>query len=453
LLAALAVASSVGCSSGPPAVPGRAPLAQKWLDRAKAEYAEADVDDAADAIKSALQVASSDVEVRTWAGRIALARLEYAEVQQVLAGVDTSDARGLRGRAHWYAGEIEAAADELEAMLQDPDVKDAWAKAIAGLARRGAGRTPFQMRGGLVGAVDMPRVLGTTMVVPLEIDGEQALAVVATGTAEVTLDSASRKEPSWVSLRFADRVEVQDVPAMVQDLSGISRQLNAPIKALLGVNFLRRAHVTFDFTGSQFVVRTSEPAPPPAATRVPVWYAKGGGMVVRSAFTSAKDAPGAALIVDTSLTFPLALDEAGWKKAGIAIGSLQPSPSDPKAKQGVLPLVRLGAFDVPQVPAVLGPSLADIEKGLEMDLDGILGSGLLGAFRVTLGDGGRSMWIEDLPGPPESPPPPPEAPQLELPEPRVSPGAVAPPPAAKPGSKPATKPGAKPPRGGAKPSD
>ena len=112
--------------------------------------------------------------------------------------------------------------------------------------------------------------------------------MVATGTAEVTLDSAMRKEPSLVSLRFGGKIEVKDVPAMVQDLSGLSRQMNAPIKALLGVNLLRHANVTFDFIGGQFVVRTFSPPVPPNATRVPVFYVKGGGMVLRTAFRSEK---------------------------------------------------------------------------------------------------------------------------------------------------------------------
>jgi hypothetical protein len=260
----------------------RSPVAQKWLERTKSSYASVDLDDAWDAARSAVQAAPNDVEVRTWAGRVALARLDFAETVRLLKGVDTSDARGLRGRAKWYAGDIDQAADELEAMLQDPEVHDGWAKAIATLARRGVGRKPFQLNGGLLAVSEMPRLPGaTTFLVPLEIDGEQALAMVATGTAEVTLDSSSRKEPSWVSLRFANRIEVKDVPAMVQDLSGISRQMNVPLKALLGVNLLRHLNVTFDYIGGQFIVRTFTPPIPPSATRVPIAYVKGGGMLMR----------------------------------------------------------------------------------------------------------------------------------------------------------------------------
>ena len=60
-------------------------------------------------------------------------------------------------------------------------------------------------------------------------------------------------------------------------------------------------------------------------------------------------------------------------------------------------MLRLGAFDIPQVPAVYGTPIAEVEKGIEVDLDGVVGSGLLAAFRVTLTDGGRAMWLEDIP--------------------------------------------------------
>ena len=35
--------------------------------------------------------------------------------------------------------------------------------------------------------------------------------------------------------------------------------------------------------------------------------------------------------------------------------------------------------------------------GLGIELDGLVGSGLLANFRVTLADGGRTMWLEDMP--------------------------------------------------------
>src|SRR5262249_15430116 len=217
--------------------------------------------------------------------------------------------------------------------------------------------------GGLIAVSEMPRLpTASALLVPLEIDGDQALGLVATGTAEVTLDSATRKEPSWVSLRFGGKIEVKDVPAMVQDLAGISRQMNVPIKALLGVNLLRHLNVTFDYIGGQFIVRNFAPPIPAAASRVPVGYVKGGGMVLRSGLGADKDAPPATLLLDSAMAFPLALDENGWKKAGTEVSKLKPVGQDPKLKQGVVPVVRLGTFDVPEVPAVYGTPIAEVEK-------------------------------------------------------------------------------------------
>jgi hypothetical protein len=62
----------------------------------------------------------------------------------------------------------------------------------------------------------------------------------------------------------------------------------------------------------------------------------------------------------------------------------------------VVPIIRLGAYDVPKVPGVFEPGLSDMEKVLSpLNLDGVVGAGLLAFFRLTIGDGGRTMWLED----------------------------------------------------------
>lgn len=377
----------------------RPATAEKWFRRAQEDYQTADVDEARDSVSKALSIVPSDPEVRVLAARIALARLEFAETLRFLKGVRSSEAAGLRGRALWYKGDLEGAADELEAMLNDPDVKDDWAKSIAKLARRGAGRTPFSLSGGLLAAVEMPHVNPVVpfFVVPLEIDGDSALALVSTGMAEVVLDSSTRQEPSWVSLRFGKRLEVNDVPALTQDLSGISKDLGAPIKALIGVNLLRHLNVTIDYGGHQFVARSYSPPAPPNATRLNVYYYRGGGMVLNSGLTADKSAR-APLLIDTSMRFPLALDQGGWKKAGLNAMDLKVIPEDPeqKLREGIVPVLRLGAYDVPKVPGVYGPNLLDLEKVLTpLDLDGVIGAGLLAHFRMTFADDGRVMWLED----------------------------------------------------------
>ena len=374
------------------------PMAKRWYDRALKSYLAGDLEDASISVDNALRVAPNQPETRLLAGRVSLATLDYDRALEVLRDIDTVDARGLRGRALWYKGDVQHAADELEVLVADPDVRDPWAVEIIKLARRGQGRKPFEMRGGLVAVSEMPRTGTPSMIVPLEINGDPALGMIATGTAEAVVDSAAGAEPSWVSLRFGERIEVRDVPALAKDLSGISRQVNAPIKILIGVNLLRHLRPTIDFAGSQFIVRSYDPPPPPAATTLRLSYVKGGGMMLRGSFGTGEGAPSASLLIDTALTYPVALDDGGWQKAGIAPSSLRTVPSGGALKQGVVPALRLGAFEVPRVPGLQGETaVKEREDGLGVEIDGLVGAGLLSTFRVTLIDGGRSMWLEDMP--------------------------------------------------------
>ena len=394
LAISLGLAAGCGSQQGEAAWP---PTAKKWFERANAAYQAGDVDDAQTASDNALRLLPSESEVKLLAARVALARLEYARVIELLRGMPGVDASSLRGRAYWYDSQLENAADELEKLVADPDVRDPWAVDVAKLARRGVGREPFRMSGGLLAAVEMPRVQGTSLVVPVELNGEPALAMIATATSEVIIDASGSTDPKWISLRFGESVEVKDVPALAKDLSGISRQLNAPIKMLLGSNLLRRIRPTIDFAGDQFVVRTFEPPAPPQATMMSVAYIKGGGMVVRPALGHDESSPRLATLIDTSFGFAVALDDDGWKLAGIAIGELEAVPGAAKLKRGILPAMGFGAFQLPSVPAYYGAPIQQVEQSLGINLAGMLGSEFVAAFRTTLADGGRTMWLEDLP--------------------------------------------------------
>ncbi len=440
----LAVAALLaGCSGAASPDNGRPADAEKWYRRAQTDFTQADFEEAHDSIAKASQLVPEDQEVKTLAARIALASLNYAEVLRLLKGVRTSEAAGLRGRALWYKGDLEAAADELDVMLNDPEVKDDWAKSISKLARQGAGRTPFMLSGSMLALPEMVHVsqVAPYFIIEVQIQGENALAMIATGSAEVVLDSATRPEPSWVSIVLgrdpdaARRLEIHDVPALAQDLSGISKEVGAPIKALLGVNLLRHLNSTIDYAGRQFVARSYAPPPPPRATRLNVHYVRGGGMVVRGTMGGEKG-PGAAFLVDTSRPFPIALDAGGWKKAGSAVESLKLVEGDPeqKLRQGIVPLLRLGAFDLPRVLGIHGIPVADLEKVMGVDLDGVMGASLLSRFRCTFGDDGRVLWIEDdsemmqmmqMQLPPEAPASSREA----APPPAMPPAPAAPPPA------------------------
>lgn len=466
-LVSLACALSLalaGCPTVPAEVPKvRDPNATKWLQRASSDLRVADVEEARDSIEKALSLAPEDEEVRMVAAQVRLAMLDYAEAVKLLKGIKGSKAAGLRGRALWYKGDLEAAADALEEMLNDPDVVDDWAKGVAKLARRGAGRTPFTLSGGLLAAVDMPHVSPTApyFVVQVEIDGEPGLALVSTRFGEVRLDSATRAEPSWVSLRFGGQFEVQDVPALTHDLNGLSKEIGAPIKAIIGVNLLRHVHATIDWGGHQFVARSFSPPPPPEATRMPLFYAKGSGMLMKCRLG---DKP-ASMMIDTEMDRPMALDEDGWKKAGVDMKDLTPVPDSPlKLKGGVVPVLKIGAAEINNVPAVLGGPIKDQEDKLGSDLDGIMGNGLLAFYRITFGDGGRLMWLEDHiawqmsldPGqgaPPSGPVnqgvAPDQVPSVIVPGP-PAPSGSSPPPAPKPSSNPGVGSGNPPPGGAPK---
>jgi len=404
VVAALACAVVLaGCPTGANSPDNaRPPRAQKWYDRALAEYHVAHLEGAYDSARHALDLVPGDEQVRVLTAQVALARLEYDEVLRLLRGIDSSTASALRGRAYWYQGELDRAADELDKLLADPEVTDKWAKSITKLARRGVGRKPFEITTteGRLAVVQLARVApGIPLyIVPLEIDGDKALALVSTGTAEVMVDGATRREPSWISLRFGRRLEVKDVPALTQDLSGISHQLGAPIKALLGANLLRHLNVTLDHKGRQFVARSFVPPPPPVASRVDVHYLRGGGMVLGSAFGEG-DGQRASLFVDSGMGHSLALDEGGWKKLGIEAGTLPLAngSGDPKLRVGSIPLLQLGAFKLPQIPAVFGPPIDQVERELDIDVDGVVGAGLLSKFRLTLSDQGRVLWVEQTP--------------------------------------------------------
>ncbi len=448
----------VGCG-GATQEPQWPKAATEWYARAELGFKEGDLDDADNAADKALASLPNEPKIRVLAARIALAQLEFDRVIQLTKGLPGAQAAGLRGRAHWYAGRIEEAADELDALLADPSVRDPWAEQVSKLARRGRGRRPFEMSGGLLAVLDMPRVGNTSMLVPVEVNGEPSLAMIATDTAEAVIDSSSGGDGTWVSLRFGERVEVADVPAVGRDLSGLSRQLNAPIKMLIGVNLLRHLRATVDFAAGQFVVRSFEPPPPPQATTVHPGYFRGGALVLPVYYGVEPTAPRGSLFLHTTMTHPIALDEAGWKKGGVGPGDFSAVPGEASIKTAILPMLRVGAYEVPRVPGILGAPVGEMEEVLGIDLDGYAGSSFLATFRVTFADDGRTMWLEGLPpemfGPPRvAPAPAPdredEVPSATSPAPAAAPAGAAAPPSAPPKAPPAT-PAPKPPAPGTNP--
>ena len=414
LLAVVSLAGAVSACSDPNA-PDRTPLADKWFARAKESYHSGDIDDAEHAATEALRASPKDNDSRLLGAKIALTKLDYAQALKLTDGLATADAHSIRGRALWYSGDVEAAADELDALLQDPSVKDPWAGQISQLARRGQGRHPFAMEGGMLAAVELPPA-GSALVVPCELEGEQILALISTSIGEVIVDSTSRHEAAWVNFRFGGQIEVHDVPALPQDLTDLSKQLGAPIKALIGVNLLRHVHATFDRRGDQFVVRKAEATAPPEASRVPLYYVRGGGMMMRSELAAKSDS-GSTFMVDSTQPFALSLDDASFRKAGLDPASLKSyGTGAQQVKEGMIPRIRIGAFDLPQIPAIEGGRLDELKSSLDIDVNGIIGAAILSLFRVTFTDDGRAAWLEADPSLTTSNESAPGAPPVTLPD-------------------------------------
>ena len=401
-LVAVAPLAFGGCP-GAESPDGSAPCsasAVKWMKRAADDYAHEDLDDANDSSKKAVEGCPDSPEIRTIAARIALARLDFKTAAKALEGVAGSEAASLRARAFWYGDDLQHAAEELATALDDPDFKDPWAKKVQELAgTQGSGRHPFEVRegGSRLVEVKMPRDLGYALMVPIEIDGQPVMALVVTGVPEVILDSKARSNPGWVSLKFTstdhpDRtLEMRDVPALVQDLTPYTANQQVPIGALLGVNLLRRLHLTFDRRADQFIVRKEEPPPPPAMTRIPVTYVRGGGMVVR--MTLKKDFElTSGFWVDTGSPWTLALPDPTWKKIGIDPSGLA---SFGGSQHGKVTDVRLGGLDLGPVESLAAVSGVD-EKLQQLDVEtaGAAGIQFLTAMRVTMADGGRMLWVE-----------------------------------------------------------
>lgn len=415
--------AGAGCSPLPPKVPEpRAdwkPLARTWFERAEASYQQLDLEQAGIELKSAARVEPQRTEIRLLGARIALAKLEFEEALQQLQGLAGSPARGLRARALWYLGRLPQAADELTGLLQDPKAGDDWARDVARLARDGAGREPFDVRGSLLAVTELPSLPVPAFLLPLELDGEPVWAMLATGSPEVVVHSEP-PDPSWVTLRFGGSLEVRDVPALGRDLAPISEETGVEVKVLLGSHLLRKLHATLDFRGGQFVVRSFAPPEPPAMSQVDIAYIRGGGAALSlpldaeaeepasgdsTSSPEAVEAPEARalrLLLDSSVAYPLSLDDASVSRLGLPSGSFQPTGDSTVSsgfRRGTIAGLQLGRYRLPPVLAMLGLPAESLSERAGIGLDGVVGAGLLAEFRVTFAEGGRRLWFEGPPAP------------------------------------------------------
>ena len=226
------------------------------------------------------------------------------------------------------------------------------------LARRGQGRHPFAIEGGLV-AVDCRcrRAGARRSSSRASSRASSILALVATGIGRGhhRLELAPRAGVGQPPLRRPHRGERRP-RAHAGSLRPSPRQLGAPIKALLGVNLLRHIHVTFDRRGDQFVVREGRSAA--AARREPrpaLLRARRRDAPTRRTVTSKEDGARRSSSTARAL-FPARRSRTRVEARGRRRRSrFTPMPGAPNVKRGTHPAFRSSAGSIsPKVPAIEG---------------------------------------------------------------------------------------------------
>jgi hypothetical protein len=413
-----------GTKSGP-----RSDKANQWFKRAADEFKALDLAEASDSISKAIAGAPGDHEIMLLAARIHLASLDFKAAAKDLEGIESSEAAALRARAYWYSDDLPKASENIVHALEDPQFKDPWAKPIRELAgTQGTGRKPFNIKDSSARVIEMrmPRDLGSLLVVPIEIDGQLSVAILDTGVPEVILDQKARSSPGWVSIKFASAdgqrsMEFRDVPAFVQDLSPFTKGQQVPIGAIIGMNFLRRLHLTIDRLADQLVLRREDPPPPPTMTKIPTTYFNGGGMLIRGT-QKAEFELSCALWVNTGTEIPLAYPDSIYKRLGVDLSNIT-AIGNAGNKVVRLKNIRVGGLDLGPADTVAGASQIDelLAKFRDVEACGQVGMGFMASMRTTIGDNGRSLWVETD---------------------QNTPLVLAPPSAGSPAAKPQPKPGA-----------
>ena len=378
----------------------------------------------------ALAAAPHDAEIREMAARIALVRLDYPEVIRLTEGLNSTAAHGLRGRAFWFSGDLEHAADELEAKLSDPEVKDAWA------------RTSLRSRGGRRGgtrsrwrAASWPpsRCPAPSTASPSARPTSCPASSMASGSSR----SSRRGRASSCSTRTRGASRRGSTCDSIASRSKTCRPSSRTCRPSPAD---RRAH--------QGAHRVAAPAPRPRDDRP-----RGDQFVVRrlDATPPARREPGSPRLCarrrDDAAAPPSPRRDGGrrsrcWSTArvrsrcscktppGRRPGSTSQSLAGDsrrrrnQARHGPdLPAGRLRSRR--RCPPSPGPTSGSSRTGSTSTSPGVVGADLLAFFRSTFADEGRFMWIEpdptlvgpeQRPAPPASAPPAPTAPGAPSPE-------------------------------------
>lgn len=331
------------------------------------------------------------------AARAHLARLEYGKATELLTNLDSRDALLLRGRAHWFAGSLPAAANDLaaaDAMLADP-----WARETAILARNGSSESAYAVDG--ADEVSLPfESDGWSHAFWMEIDGRRLLAAVATQEDGLIIERQERRKwndadpaPHWVNLKFGGKLSVSRVPAR---LGHPSRTIwkGLRVGALIGMGLLRRLHASLLFPDGRLVLRRRiETARPAGSFRLELTHL-GGDRVATVA--RPHNGPPFLVTLDTANDSMLELTPEAWTRSGGILAY-------PSQEYGELPAILIGELLLPREARVeripqerMGPLRRTSLAG-GVAVHGIVGLPLLSAFRCHVAEEGRALFLEEAP--------------------------------------------------------
>ena len=153
---------------------GAAPSSATGFKRAQASYAQGDLDDARAAADSALAATPKD-RTRACSARRSRSRARVRQAARHASCLPTRPTRSAAAPSGTPA--TSSRPPTARAAQRDPTFKDSWVREVAKLARRGHGRHPYTVEGGMLAAVEMPRRPRWS---PCELEGERIRAV-ATG--------------------------------------------------------------------------------------------------------------------------------------------------------------------------------------------------------------------------------------------------------------------------------
>ncbi|MEM9192678.1 MAG: hypothetical protein AAGF12_26125 [Myxococcota bacterium] len=341
-------------------------------ERAAEALAHGDLHRAQEAIDEALSIDPSEPATLGFAARRARSRGAPGPALALLSESSRPDLVRLRARARLRMGQVEETIQDL-ASVEDAEPADGWATAVLPVLR-GVGQELYQVRGEARGTI--PFVGSSALpIVAIEIDGEEALALVSTAADWMVVDPAIRPEGGVLREVGLGGVTVEAVPALARDLDGIRAELGVDVTAVLGLDLLLRFSFTLDFRERWMVLeREGEPTD---GTPAMVGYTMLSSDFL--AVVAEADGQSGWFVIDTAGAFPLALADELVDRLALSDDRLVavPGAASDTIRGTEIRRLGIGNFAVDEVPAVTG--LVPEELGA---LTGTRVSGMIGAMAL-----------------------------------------------------------------------